>query len=57
MAFSKETLIEVFIAETQDHLEVLNNIALNLKNTELNNSSLTEILRELHSIKGSASSR
>ncbi|MCI5522666.1 MAG: ATP-binding protein [Spirochaetia bacterium] len=54
MAFSKETLIEVFIAETQDHLEVLNNIALNLKNTELNNSSLTEILRELHSIKGSA---
>ena len=53
-AFSKEAFISGFIAETTEHLETIDSDIVTLKKSQKDYQVLAEILRELHTIKGSA---
>ena len=52
MSFSKEDFIEGFVSETQEHIDAVNNGIIQLKSNPANRELLSEILRELHTIKG-----
>lgn len=52
MSFSKEDFIEGFVSETIEHIDSINNGIIQYKNTPSNREQLSEILRELHTIKG-----
>ena len=52
MAFSKEEFIEGFIAETREHIDAIDNEIIELKKAPDKKELLSEILRELHTVKG-----
>lgn len=54
MAFSKEMFIDSFVEETREHLTAINNCVISLKEKSKDEQTITEILRHLHTIKGSA---
>ena len=54
MPFSKNDFIEDFIDETREHLDAVNNGVIVLKKNPENRETLSELLRELHTIKGTA---
>ena len=54
MSFSKDAFIDGFIAETQEHIDAINNNIIRLKKIPQSKETLSEILRELHTIKGSS---
>lgn len=54
MAFSKEMFIDGFVEETKEHLNTINSCVVSLKEKSKDESIITEILRHLHTIKGSA---
>ncbi len=54
MPFSKNDFIEDFIDETREHLDAVNNGVIDLKKNPESRETLSELLRELHTIKGTA---
>ena len=54
MAFDTVEFIDGFIAETNDHLDAINNGLIKYKKNPSDSETLTKILRELHTIKGTA---
>lgn len=54
MAFSKESFVSEFIEETSENLDTINSAIIMLKDNPEDKESLTVILRNLHTIKGTA---
>ncbi|MBO4404921.1 MAG: response regulator [Treponema sp.] len=54
MQFSKESFTDDYAAEMNEHLDAITNSIINLKSSPKNNSTVSEILRDLHTIKGSS---
>ena len=54
MSFSKDKFIEGFIAETGEHLDLIANSVIELKASSQNKEMISLILRELHTVKGTA---
>ncbi len=54
MAFDKSALLESFITETKEHLDTINNFIIDLKDDAKNEELIASVLRELHTIKGTA---
>lgn len=55
MAFSKEKFIDGYVEEVRDHIVSINSHTISLKNNPENKSEdIAEILRHLHTIKGSS---
>ena len=54
MSFSKSEFIDGFISETKEHLEKINNDIIVLKNNHNDFDCLQDLLRELHTVKGTA---
>jgi two-component system, chemotaxis family, sensor kinase CheA len=54
MQFDKTGLVEGFIAETNEHIDTINDCIISLKNEPQNSDITASILRELHTIKGTA---
>lgn len=50
-----DDVLDTFIDESEEHIESINNLLIELENAEFEDEALVdEILRELHSLKGSA---
>lgn len=54
MQFSKDSFTEGFIQETQDHLDSINNLIISLRKDPKDKESLNELLRDVHTIKGTS---
>lgn len=54
MPFSRDSFIDDYISEMNDHLDDVSNAVFDLKKTPENIPLITEILRHLHTIKGSS---
>lgn len=54
MEFSKESFVEGFLYETTENLNGMNDSIINFKNNPKDKSIITEILRYIHTIKGTA---
>lgn len=54
MQFSKDSFTEGFIQETQDHLDSINNLIISLRKDPKDKESLSELLRDVHTIKGTS---
>lgn len=54
MQFSKDSFTEGFIQETQDHLDSINNLIIALRNDPKDKENLSALLRDVHTIKGTA---
>ncbi|MBR6295403.1 MAG: response regulator [Treponema sp.] len=54
MPFSKTDFIEEFIDETREHIDAINNGIILLKKSPKSKERLSALLRELHTIKGTA---
>lgn len=54
MAFSKENFVDSYIAEVREHIDSINSHIISLKNSPDDEEPTTEILRLLHTIKGSS---
>jgi two-component system, chemotaxis family, sensor kinase CheA len=54
MQFDKSTLVEGFIAETNEHIDAINDCVISLKNEPQDRDMIASVLRELHTIKGTA---
>ena len=55
MAFSKENFIDGYVEEIRDHIASINSHTISLKNNpDEKTEHITEILRHLHTIKGSS---
>ena len=54
MAFSKENFVDSYITEVREHIDSINSHIISLKNSPSKEKPATEILRLLHTIKGSS---
>lgn len=54
MAFSKDAFVSGFITETREHLDSINDGIIKLKNNPKDRASLSSVLRDLHTIKGTS---
>ena len=54
MEFSKESFIDGFLYETTENLNGINDCIIKLKNAPKEKSLLQELLRFIHTIKGTA---
>lgn len=54
MQFDKTGLVDGFIAETNEHIDTVNDCIISLKNEPQNADMTASVLRELHTIKGTA---
>jgi two-component system chemotaxis sensor kinase CheA len=54
MAFQKEAFTESFISETQEHLEQIDNKIIQLRASPKDKNLLQAILRDIHTVKGTA---
>lgn len=54
MSVDRNQFIEGYIAETQEHLDAVNNAVISLKENNENKEALSVLLRELHTIKGTS---
>ena len=54
MQFDKTGLVEGFIAETNEHIDTINDCIISFKNEPQNSGMTASVLRELHTIKGTA---
>ncbi len=54
MSVDRNQFIEGYIVETQEHLDSINNAIISLKENPDNKESLSVLLRELHTIKGTS---
>jgi two-component system, chemotaxis family, sensor kinase CheA len=54
MPIDTSVLVDSFISETNEHLDVINNCVIGLRNTPDNKDFLASVLRELHTVKGTA---
>ncbi|HAH61276.1 MAG TPA: hypothetical protein DCL73_04185 [Treponema sp.] len=54
MQFDKSVLVEGFIAETNEHIDTINDCVISLRNDAGNSDMIASVLRELHTVKGTS---
>ncbi len=56
MPIDKQKYIQMFVSETEEHLKIMNDLLLKLEENSSDSTSLNEIFRSAHSVKGMAAS-